>query len=230
MKNSVIQLSLMAALWVFSMAAAGHGVDGDTRAFIQVNNGPQPVPFMYIGAKHMITGYDHLLFLVGVIFFLYRARDVLLYVSLFTFGHVITLLSGVLGGFRPDAFLIDAVIGFSVLYKGFDNLGGFRTVFGFQPDARLAVWLFGLVHGVGLATKLQELGIPEEGLLINLIAFNVGVELGQVAALGLILIGVSAWRRSASFQRFAVASNALLMALGLMLVGFQLTGYFLSLG
>jgi len=215
-------------LMLSASLASAHGVDDNTRTFLQQNTGVQFVPFLYIGAKHMITGYDHLLFLVGVIFFLYRSREVLLYVSLFTLGHSITLLSGVLANIQVNAYLIDAIIGLSVLYKGFDNLGGFKRVLGFQPDTRYAVLIFGLFHGFGLATKLQEFHIPEEGLLTNLIAFNIGVEIGQFAALAIILILISAWRHSATFGRFAVLTNAFLMASGAMLTGYQLTGYFSS--
>jgi hypothetical protein len=208
--------------------AVAHGVDDNTRTFLQQNTGVQFVPFLYIGAKHMITGYDHLLFLLGVIFFLFRSREVLLYVSLFTLGHSITLMSGVLANIQVNAYLIDAIIGLSVVYKGFDNLGGFKRVLGVQPDTRYAVLIFGLFHGFGLATKLQEFHIPEDGLLTNLIAFNIGVEIGQFAALGIILILISAWRHSATFSRFAVLTNTLLMASGIMLTGYQLTGYFNS--
>ncbi|HCG79523.1 MAG: hypothetical protein CMH95_02185 [Oceanospirillaceae bacterium] len=228
MKLSITRLVLLLAMLTTASFAVAHGVDDNTRIFLQQNTGVQFVPFLYIGAKHMITGYDHLLFLVGVIFFLYRSREVLLYVSLFTLGHSITLMSGVLANIQVNAYLIDAIIGLSVLYKGFDNLGGFKQLLGFQPDTRLAVLIFGLFHGFGLATKLQEFHIPEDGLLTNLIAFNIGVELGQFAALGLILILISAWRHSATFGRFAVLTNTLLMACGVMLTGYQLTGYFSS--
>ena len=228
MKLSITRLVLLLAMLTTASFAVAHGVDDNTRIFLQQNTGVQFVPFLYIGAKHMITGYDHLLFLVGVIFFLYRSREVLLYVSLFTLGHSITLMSGVLANIQVNAYLIDAIIGLSVLYKGFDNLGGFKQLLGFQPDTRLAVLIFGLFHGFGLATKLQEFHIPEGGLLTNLVAFNIGVELGQFAALGLILILISAWRHSATFGRFAVLTNTLLMACGVMLTGYQLTGYFSS--
>ena len=215
-------------LMLSASLASAHGVDDNTRTFLQQNTGVQFVPFLYIGAKHMITGYDHLLFLLGVIFFLFRSREVLLYVSLFTLGHSITLMSGVLANIQLNAYLIDAIIGLSVVYKGFDNLGGFKRVLGFQPDTRYAVLIFGLFHGFGLATKLQEFHIPADGLLTNLIAFNIGVEIGQFAALGIILILISAWRHSATFSRFAVLTNTLLMASGIMLTGYQLTGYFNS--
>ncbi len=228
MKLSITRLVLLLAMLTTASFAVAHGVDDNTRTFLQQNTGVQFVPFLYIGAKHMITGYDHLLFLLGVIFFLFRSREVLLYVSLFTLGHSITLMSGVLANIQVNAYLIDAIIGLSVVYKGFDNLGGFKRVLGFQPDTRYAVLIFGLFHGFGLATKLQEFHIPADGLLTNLIAFNIGVEIGQFAALGIILILISAWRHSATFSRFAVLTNTLLMASGIMLTGYQLTGYFNS--
>lgn len=226
--NRVYRLLLLLLLTLLSVNAFAHGVDDSTRSFLQQNTGVQFVPFLYIGAKHMLTGYDHLLFLVGVIFFLYKSRDVLLYVSMFTIGHSITLLWGVLGDIQVNAYLIDAIIGLSVVYKGFDNLGGFRRVLGWQPDTRWAVLIFGLFHGFGLATKLQEFQLSEQGLLTNLLAFNIGVELGQFAALAFILIAINFWRRLASFERFATLTNTLLMSAGLMLMGYQLTGFTLQ--
>ena len=208
--------------------AFAHGVDDSTRAFLQQNTGVQIMPFLYIGAKHMVTGYDHLLFLVGVLFFLYKSRDVLLYVSMFTLGHSLTLLFGVLSDIQVNAYLIDAIIGLSVVYKGFDNLGGFTRLFGKSPNAKLAVLIFGLFHGFGLATKLQEFQLPNDGLFANLIAFNVGVELGQFTALAFILLVINFWRKHSSFTRFATSTNCLLMSAGFMLVGFQLAGYFIN--
>lgn len=208
--------------------AMAHGVDDSTRYFLQNNIGAHIVPFIYIGAKHMVTGYDHLLFLVGVIFFLHRSRDVLLYVSMFTLGHSLTLMSGVLANVQVNAYLIDAIIGFSVVYKGFDNLGGFKQFLGKQPDPKIAVLIFGLFHGFGLATKIQEFQLPDTGLVTNLIAFNIGVELGQFLALMFILLVINYWRRFSSFQRFATATNTGLMSAGFMLIGLQLTGYFIS--
>jgi hypothetical protein len=219
------QALLLVLLAFFSAAVLAHGVDDSTRSFLQQNSGVQFVPFLYIGAKHMLTGYDHLLFLVGVIFFLYKSRDVLLYVTMFTLGHSITLLWGVLGNIQVNAHLIDTIIGLSVVYKGFDNLGGFKRLLGYQPNTRLMVLLFGLFHGFGLATKLQEFQLPEEGLLTNLLAFNIGVELGQFAALAFILIAINFWRRLPSYERFATLTNTLLMSAGLMLMGYQLTGF-----
>ncbi|MFQ3199222.1 MAG: hypothetical protein ACI8R9_001866 [Paraglaciecola sp.] len=226
LKYSLVVIAL--CLMALSLDVFAHGVDDNTRYFLERNTGVQFMPFLYIGAKHMITGYDHLLFLVGVIFFLYRNRDVLLYVTMFTIGHSTTLLLGVIGDIQVNAYLIDAIIGLSVAYKGFDNLGGFKRCFNWQPNTKLAVLIFGLFHGFGLATKLQELQLPEDGLIINLVAFNLGVELGQFAALIFILIAINVWRKLRSFQRFATLTNTLLMSSGLMLIGYQLTGFVIN--
>ncbi len=217
-------LIVLCAGWA-SFSAVAHGVDDSTRQFLQTSEGVAFLPFMYIGAKHMVTGYDHLLFLVGVLFFLYRSKDVLIYVSFFTLGHSVTLISGVWNDIQVNAYLIDAIIGLSIVYKGFDNLGGFKRLFGFEPSTKAAVLIFGLFHGFGLATKLQEFEFAREGLLANLIAFNLGVELGQIFALTFVLIVLSIWRRHASFLRFSTVSNTCLMCAGLMLTMFQFTGY-----
>ena len=221
-------LTLLVTLCCLLMSTSlfAHGVDDSTQAFLSANQGVSILPFIYIGAKHMVTGYDHLLFLVGVIFFLFRSKDILIYVSLFTLGHSITLLFGVLNDVQVNAYLIDAIIGFSIVYKGFDNLGGFRRLFGHQPNTRMAVAIFGLFHGFGLATKIQEFQLPDEGLVSNILAFNLGVEIGQFLALGVVLILFSFWRRYPSYLTFSLAANTLLMSSGLMLVGYQLTGYF----
>jgi hypothetical protein len=219
-------LVCIAVLW--PAAASAHGVTGSDAQFLQGIDGAAIGPFLYLGAKHMVTGYDHLLFLVGVIFFLYRLKDVLLYVSLFTVGHSLTLLGGVLGGVHANAYLIDAVIGLSVVYKAFDNMGGFTKVFGVQPDTRAAVLVFGLFHGFGLATKLQEFELPGNGLVANIVSFNVGVEIGQMLALSAVLIGLAFWRTRSGFLKHAFVTNALLMTGGLLLVGYQLSGYVLA--
>jgi len=219
---------LLAVLTVLSTGAFAHGVAGDDKAFIENSTGMQLVPFIYLGAKHMVTGYDHLLFLFGVIFFLYRMRDVGLYVTLFAVGHSVTLLYGVLSSTHVNPYLVDAIIGFSVVYKALDNLGAFQRFFGVQPNTKAAVLIFGFFHGFGLATKLQEFTLSSDGLVANIVAFNVGVELGQLLALGAILIAISYWRRSDAFRRQAFAANALLMTAGFVLIGHQLTGYFAS--
>ncbi len=209
---------------------AAHPMSGRDATFVQGIQGTAIAPFLYLGAKHMVTGYDHLLFLVGVIFFLYRLRDVLLYVSLFTIGHSATLLAGVLGGVHANPFIIDAIIGLSVAYKAFENLGGFDRVLGVKPNTKAAVLIFGLFHGFGLATKLQEFSLSPSGLVTNILSFNVGVEVGQ----GLALVGVLGvlvyWRSRPSFARYAFATNTVLMAGGFILAGRQLVGYVLDAG
>jgi hypothetical protein len=207
---------------------AAHDVSKRDATFVQSNQGVAMGPFMYLGAKHMFTGYDHILFLIGVIFFLYRLRDVVQYVTLFTIGHSVTLLVGVLGGVRANPYIIDAIIGFSVVYKAFDNMDGFKRFLGFQPDTRLAVLIFGLFHGFGLATKLQDYVQVQEGLVANIISFNVGVEIGQVLALTAVVIALSFWRMRPGFLRDAFAANTALMVGGFTLVGYQLTGYFMT--
>lgn len=219
---------LAAALFLFAAVTFAHNVGESDQQFLAGNAGPQMVVFMYLGAKHMVTGYDHLLFLVGVVFFLYRLRHVALYVSLFALGHSITLLAGVLWNWQVNACLIDAIIGLSVAYKAFDNLDGFRTLLGVEPPPRLAVLVFGLFHGMGLATRLQELKLSANGLVTNLISFNVGVEIGQFLALGAVLIAMNYWRSTASFLRHAWITNALLMTAGFVLAGYQISGYALA--
>ena len=228
-RRSVIGVAAAAILaGVLVGEANAHGVSGKDAWFLGSIQGAAIGPFMYLGAKHMVTGYDHLLFLVGVIFFLYRLKDVILYVSLFTVGHSLTLLVGVMGGLHVNAYLIDAIIGFSVVYKAFDNMDGFGRVFGFQPDTRLAVLMFGLFHGFGLATKLQDFALPQNGLVANILSFNVGVEIGQVVALTGVLIALAYWRTRSSFRRHAFVTNAALMGCGFLLVGYQLAGKVLS--
>lgn len=212
------------------LIAQAHGVAGDDAAFVAANKGPQIIPFIYLGAKHMVTGYDHLLFIFGVIFFLYRLSQVALYVTMFSIGHSITLLVGVLGGIHVNAYLIDAIIGLSVVYKALDNLGGFRTLFDVEFNQKRAVLIFGLFHGFGLASKIQELNPSRDGLLPNMISFNVGVELGQLLALSLMLGVVVLWRSRPSFARQAVLANAAILTAGLVLIGYQLTGFFIERG
>ncbi|MGE3841093.1 MAG: HupE/UreJ family protein [Vicinamibacterales bacterium] len=207
--------------------ASAHGVSGKDAVFLQGLDGSALGPLLYLGAKHMVTGYDHLLFLVGVIFFLYRLKDVLLYVSLFTLGHSTTLLLGVLGGVHANPFLIDAIIGFSVVYKAFENMDGFRHFFGIQSGTRWAVLIFGFFHGFGLATKLQEFELSQNGLVPNILSFNIGVEIGQFLALSGILIVIAYWRTRPGFARHAFAFNAVVMGCGFLLMGYQVAGYFL---
>jgi HupE / UreJ protein len=213
---------------ILPLTAVAHNVSQRDAAFVQSNHGAAIAPFLYLGAKHMVTGYDHLAFLVGVIFFLYRLKDVVQYVSLFTLGHSITLLAGVLGGIHANSHLVDAIIGFSVVYKAFDNMDGFKRFLGFEPNTKLAVLIFGLFHGFGLATKLQELDLAKNGLVTNILSFNVGVEVGQVLALTAVLIVLSFWRTRSGFLRHAFATNTLLMTVGFLLTGYQAAGYYLA--
>jgi hypothetical protein len=223
-RTTMLLLGTLLVLLFAAVDAFAHGVAEGDKGYIQESSGVLFMPFMYLGAKHMVTGYDHLLFLFGVIFFLYRMKDIGLYVTLFAIGHSTTMLFGVLTGISANAYIIDAIIGLSVVYKALDNLGAFRRWFGVQPNTKWATLIFGFFHGFGLATKILEFEISPDGLLPNLIAFNIGVELGQLLALAAILIAMGFWRRTRSFHRHAYAANVVLMAAGFMLVGYQLTG------
>jgi len=226
-QSFALPLALACALLVlWPGALAAHGVTLGDKGFIRESSGVLLVPFAYLGAKHMVTGYDHLLFLLGVIFFLHRLRDVGLYVTLFAVGHSLTLLAGVWLDVRVSPFLVDAVVGLSVAYKALDNLGAFQAWLGVRPDAKVATLGFGLVHGLGLATKVIDYGASPEGLMANLVAFNVGVELGQLLALAAMLIVMTHWRGTSSFVRHAKTANVAIMTAGFLLVGYQLAGYF----
>jgi HupE / UreJ protein len=225
-RSLYVLVALLLAFCVLAPVVGAHGVSSKDARYLESLDGPAIVPLMYLGAKHMVTGYDHLLFLVGVIFFLYRLTDILRYVSLFTLGHSITLLGGALGGVHASAYLVDGIIGGSIVYKAFENMGGFKAL-GFQPDTRAAVFVFGLVHGFGLATKLQEFSLSPNGLVTNIVSFNVGVEIGQFLALTAVLLALGYWRTRAGYLRHAYATNAALMTAGFVLAGYQLTGFFL---
>lgn len=209
-------------------AALAHNVTEGDAGYVQEVTGFRPFAFIYLGAKHMVTGYDHLLFLAGVIFFLYRTRDIATYVSIFAIGHSVTMIAGVWWSIAINAYIIDAIIAFSVVYKALDNLGAFRLWFGVQPDTKAATLIFGLLHGFGLATKIQDYNISPDGLLGNLIAFNVGVELGQLMALALILMVMVQWRARPAFARQAYVANVLMMVAGFALMGLQITGFFVT--
>jgi hypothetical protein len=224
-----VRWALLIAVTVLIAAPSvllAHGVSVGDKGYIQETFGVRLMPFLYLGAKHMVTGYDHILFLCGVIFYLYRVRDIATYVTLFAVGHSSTLIFGVLTRISVSPYLIDAIIGFSVAYKALDNVGAFQKWFGVQPSPRAATLVFGLFHGFGLATKLLDFEMDPDGLVQNLLAFNVGVEVGQMLALTVVLIAMSYWRRSPSFLRSGFTANMLLLVAGLLLVGYQLTGYF----
>lgn len=233
-----IDLKKTSMPWLMSMLTLGllllmgnasaHGVAAGDQDFLMTNQGAQLLVYLYLGAKHMVTGYDHLLFLFGVIFFLYRMKEVALYVTLFAIGHSTTLLLGVLNGWHINPYFVDAIIGLSIVYRAFDNLGGFQKFLGRQPNKKAAVLIFGFFHGLGLATKLQDFSLSADGLIPNMIAFNVGVEVGQLLALGMILVVMRYWRSTASFTRHAFSGNIALMAAGFVLTGFQFTGFLLK--
>ena len=208
--------------------ALAHAVTQGDKGYIQEVTGVHLFPFLYLGAKHMVTGYDHILFLLGVVFFLYRMKDIAIYVSLFALGHSVTMLAGVFFDFGINSYLIDAIIGFSIVYKALDNLGAYQRWFGFQPNTKAAVLIFGFCHGFGLASKIIEYDISPDGLVQNLLAFNVGVEIGQLLALAAILILMGFWRRQDSFLKQAYTANVVMMTAGFLLVGYQLAGYFVS--
>lgn len=214
----MIALSLL-----FVEQAFGHGMSEADKAKIFEAGYRE---YIELGATHMITGYDHLLFLFGVIFFLTKFRDIVKFITAFTLGHSITLVFATLYGILANYFLIDAVIALTVCYKGFDNLDGFKKYLSVKaPNLLWMVFGFGLIHGFGLSTRLQQLALPEEGLVLRILAFNVGVEFGQIVALSIMLFVLSRWRKSASFQMFSVASNFGLIVLGGLLFLMQMHGY-----
>lgn len=231
--RSIRHSSVLLALFVVGLllcyvdGASAHDVARSDRELITGKPGLQFGLYVWLGAKHMVTGYDHLLFLVGVVFYLRRIREIAVFVSLFALGHTVTLISGVLLGLDVNSFVVDAIIGLSVAYKGFDNLGGFQRLFDEAPDERVAVFIFGLFHGLGLASKLQDLGLNPDGLFGNLVAFNVGVELGQFAALLVIVLFL---RLLTWGQENSPAHNAANRAVngGLVVAGFALMAYQLA--
>ena len=216
----------VAALLIWADAALAHAVTLGDKGYIQEISGEHLIPFIYLGAKHMVTGYDHLLFLFGVIFFLHGFKQIGTYVTLFAIGHSTTMLLGVWFDFGISSYIIDAIIGFSVVYKALDNLGAFPLWFGFQPSTKAATLIFGFLHGFGLASRIINYNISPDGLWPNLIAFNVGVEVGQLIALAAILVVMRYWRAMPSFARQAYSANVVLMTAGFALMGLQITGYF----
>lgn len=221
-------LLTISSLTLLSTAALAHAVAEGDKGYIQEISGINILPFIYLGAKHMVTGYDHILFLFGVIFFLYRLKDIGLYVTLFAIGHSTTMLLGVYFSIGINSYIIDAIIGLSVVYKALDNMGAYQRWFGWQPNTKAATLIFGFCHGFGLSSKILEYDIAQDGLVPNLLAFNVGVEIGQLLALSAILIVMGYWRRSGSFWRHAYTANTVMMTLGFVIIGYQITGYFVS--
>ncbi|MDZ4085602.1 MAG: HupE/UreJ family protein [Tabrizicola sp.] len=220
----MVLLATIAITLLWAEAALAHAVTLGDKGYIQEITGPQIIPFLYLGAKHMVTGYDHILFLFGVIFFLYGMKEIGIYVTLFAIGHSTTMLAGVWFNFGINSYIIDAIIGFSVVYKALDNLGAFQRWFGVQPNTKAATLIFGFLHGFGLSSKILDYDISPDGLLVNLLAFNVGVEIGQLTALAAILVFMNRWRAMPAFGRQAYTVNVIMMGLGFYLMGFQLIG------
>lgn len=224
--KSLTHAIILASVAAFCVSAYGHGVSGADARFLNENQGFQFFIYLYLGAKHMVTGYDHLMFLFGVIFYLTNLRSIAVYVSLFAVGHSITLLAGVLMDWHVSAYLVDAIIGLSVVYKALDNLGGFDHLFGRSFNDKPAVFIFGLFHGLGLATKLQDLSLHEDGLIPNLLSFNLGVEIGQILALLFLVLLLNIGQRISSSPKLGIYTNIILMAGGFALTTYQLAYYF----
>lgn len=221
MKNIMYLILLM----LLTSTAFGHGMtEHDKQQILDAGYWE----YMQLGAKHMLTGYDHLLFLFGVIFFLTRFKDILIFITAFTLGHCITLIAATLLQVQADYFLIDAVIALTVIYKGFDNIDGFKKYLSIKAPGLVGmVFAFGLIHGFGLSTRLQQLPLGEKGigLVLRILSFNLGVEIGQVIALSVMLFLLSGWRKTESFKTFGKAANVGLMFIGFMLFLMQLHGY-----
>jgi hypothetical protein len=227
-QSLILFTTFVLMLIAFATSAYAHAVTSGDAGYIQEIFGVHIISFIYLGAKHIITGYDHILFLLGVVFFLYHMKDVAIYVSIFAVGHSVTMIAGVWFGWGINAYIIDAIIGLSVVYKALDNLGAFQKWFGFQPNTKAATLIFGLFHGTGLASKILDYQLSEDGLLANLLAFNVGVEVGQLLALFMILIVMGYWRRSPNFMRQASVANIIMVGLGILLTYQQIAGYIAS--
>lgn len=216
-------LAIIFANLLLALTVSAHGIsDADKQGILEGGN----LEYIKLGAMHMLTGYDHLLFLFGVMFFLTRFQDILKFITAFTLGHCITLVFATLLHIQANFYLIDAVIALTVCYKAFDNLNGFKKYIGMQPPSLLgAVFVFGLIHGFGLSTRLQQLPLGQEGLILRILSFNLGVELGQIVALSGMWLLLSRWRKTTSFNQFSTVSNAALMFAGLLLLLMQLHGY-----
>ena len=210
---------------LFAANCFAHGISAaDKQSMIEGGY----LKYVWLGTTHMLTGYDHLLFIFGVIFFLTNFKDIVKFITAFTLGHSITLIFATLFKINANYYLIDAVIALSVCYKGFDNLDGFKKYLKMKsPNLLYVVFLFGLIHGFGLSTRLQQLPLGEDmsGLILRILSFNVGVEFGQIAALVIMLAIISGWRKTSSFTQFSTISNAGLIAAGLVLFFMQMHGF-----
>ncbi|MDT8384514.1 MAG: HupE/UreJ family protein [Gammaproteobacteria bacterium] len=223
---SVIKPSrwLLAALaLLIANQAFGHGMSEAEKLSIMEGGN---LRYLWIGATHMLSGYDHLLFVFGIVFLLTRFRDIVKYITAFTLGHSVTLIFATFNGIQVNYFLIDAVIALSVCYIAFANLDGFRKYLDVKPPHMLAMITgLGLIHGLGLSTRLQQLPLSEDQLLMNIISFNIGIEVGQIMALAVMLLLLASWRKAESFKPFSVMSNYGLIFAGFVLFMMQMHGY-----
>jgi hypothetical protein len=223
MKKLLAAALVSIGTFISANSAFAHGIsDADKQAMLDGGY----MKYVGLGASHMVTGYDHLLFLFGVIFFLTKFTDIVKFITAFTIGHSITLIFATFMQITANYYLVDAVIALTVFYKGFDNVGGFKKYLDMEsPNIIKLVFVFGLIHGFGLSTRLQQLPLGDSGLLMRILSFNVGVELGQIAALTIMLAFLITWRESASFKRFSNAANSGIMAAGVLLFLMQMHGY-----
>lgn len=220
-KHSQWLLAAMAVL--IANQAFGHGMSEAEKLSIMEGGN---LRYLWIGATHMLSGYDHLLFIFGIVFLLTRFRDIVKYITAFTLGHSVTLIFATFNGLQVNYFLIDAVIALSVCYVAFANLDGFRKYLDVKPPHMLVMITgLGLIHGLGLSTRLQQLPLSEDQLLMNIISFNVGIEVGQIMALAVMLLLLASWRKAASFKPFSIMSNYGLIFAGLVLFMMQMHGY-----
>jgi hypothetical protein len=224
MTNSAKKILISSSFLLFPFALLAHGVSSGDQEIL--NNGGL-LSYIYVGAKHMVTGYDHLLFLVGVIFYLKGLKDIVRFITVFTIGHSITLIVATYLGIQANEHLVDAVIALSVLYKGFENLGGFEKYLKIKsPNLLLMVFIFGLIHGFGLSTRLQSFEVGNSQFLAKIVSFNIGVELGQILALIPIVFIITKWQSKESFKAFYKAANFYLVIAGIGLFIYQIYGYF----
>jgi hypothetical protein len=216
---------LLPLLLCVPLIGRSHGVPEST---INAMANGSLIDFIYFGAEHMVTGYDHILFLIGIMFFLSNYFDILRFITAFTIAHCITLIFATFYGITANAHLIDAVIAFSVVYKGFENLDGFKKCFSIgPPNLIVMVFIFGLIHGFGLSTKLQEVAVAS-GInlsLFQILSFNIGVEFGQIAVL-ILVFPLLSMIRGKSFNKISKISNSMLVIAGIVLFAYQLNGYF----
>lgn len=221
--NPVLVITVMFLAVFFADACFAHGMSEEEKQSI-IDGGNWS--YLWLGATHMLSGYDHLAFVFGIVFFLTTFRDIAKYVTAFTIGHSVTLIYATFNAIQLNYFLIDAIIGLSVCYIAFTNLDGFRKYLNVKPPNMMAmIFGLGLIHGFGLSTRLQALPLSEDHLLMNIISFNIGIELGQISALVIMLLLIAAWRQTHFFQTFSVITNYALILLGVYLFMMQMHGY-----